>query len=155
MATSIKRWFSITVLAALLVSCNTETVKEKAQSSINNTGKSIGRGTREFIKGVKEGVDKTIQCKVELDPALKDRGINPGKFYISQTKGASDNMLVIYLVFEQDFNRKISIKLFDKNGQEYGRTSAMVADKAGEAHNVDFAFDSRTEIEAKSKFVLY
>ena len=88
MATSIKRWFSVTVLAALLVSCNTETVKEKAQNSINNTGKSIGRGTKEFIKGVKEGVDKTIQCKVELDPAFERPGNKPRQILYIANKGS-------------------------------------------------------------------
>lgn len=137
------------------VSCNSETVQEKAKNTINNTGRSIGRGTSQFIKGVKEGVDKTIQCTVEVSPALKSEGVSFGKFFISQSKGSIDNILTIYLILDHDLNRKISVKVFDKKGQEYGRTSAMVQGKSGQAYNIDFVFDARTEIEAKSKFMLY
>ncbi len=140
---------------SLLTSCNTEAVKEKAKNTINNTGKSLGRGTSEFIKGVKEGVDKTIQCTVEISPTLKNHGISMGKFYISQSKGASDNILVAYLIFDEDVNKKISVKVFDKKGREYGRTTAVAEGKSGQAYNIDFIFDSSTEIEAKSKFILY
>lgn len=138
----------------LLLSCNTETVKEKAKNTINNTGKSLGRGTTEFFKGVKEGVDKTLQCNLEVASTLKEQGIGAGKFHISQSKGASDNVLSVYMIFEKDFNRKVSVKVFDKKGLEYGRTSTMVEGKSGEAYNIDFVFDPRTEIEAKSRFVL-
>ena len=156
--TMIKNNTVFTLLAVMLsfcVSCNSETAAEKAKNTINNTGRSLGRGTSQFIKGVKEGVDKTIQCTVEVSPALKSQGISFGKFFISQSKGASDNILTIYLIFDGDFNRKISVKVFDKKGQEYGRTSAIVEGKSGQAYNVDFVFDPRTEIEAKSKFMLY
>lgn len=145
----------ISCMFSFLICCNTETVKEKAKNTINNTGKSLGRGTSEFIKGVKEGVDKTIQCTVEVSPALKNQGISFGKFFISQSKSASDNILTVYLILDKDFNKKISVKVFDKKGQEYGRTTAIVDGKSGQAYNFDFIFDTRTEIEAKSKFVLY
>lgn len=135
--------------------CNSETVKEKAKNTINNTGKSLGRGTSEFFKGVKEGVDKTIACSIELSPNLKNQGVNFGKFSISESKGASDNILTVYLIFDHDFNKKISVKVFDKKGQEYGRTTAIVEGKSGQAFNSNFIFDTRTEIEAKSKFILY
>jgi len=144
----------IVPIFGLLISCNTETVKEKAKNTINNTGKSLGRGTSEFFKGIKEGVDKTLQCKIEISPALTNLGLGAGKFYISQSKGASDNVLTVYMIFDKDFKRKISVKVYDKKGQEYGRTSAVVEGKAGEASNADFIFSPRTEIESKSSFVL-
>ena len=148
------RFLSVVTVFGLLLSCNTETVKEKAKNTINNTGKSIGRGTSEFFKGVKEGVDKTLHCKLEVGSALKDRGLGVGKFHIAQSKGASDNILSVYMIFDQDFNRKVSVKVFDKKGLEYGRTGAVVEGRSGQAYNVDFVFDARTEIEAKSRFVL-
>lgn len=149
----VKRLLAVMAIVSIF-SCNSERLKEKAKNTINNTGRSIGRGTTQFIKGVKEGVDLTLQCKLDASPSLKDRGVGVGKFHISQSKGASDNVLSVYMIFNQDFNQKVSVKVFDKNGLEYGRTSAVIEGRSGQAFNVDFVFDRRTEIEAKSRFVV-
>ena len=47
-----------------------------------------------------------------------------------------------------------SIKVFDKDGQEYGRATANVAARHEDAKFVDFIFDNRTDLEGKSKFVM-
>ena len=53
-----------------------------------------------------------------------------------------------------DFKQNVSVKVFDQNGQEYGRVSLLVEAKKGEAKYFDFIFDQRTNIESKSKFVI-
>jgi hypothetical protein len=146
--------FITVFVPGLLMSCDSETVKEKAKNTINNTGKSLGRGTSQFFKGVKEGVDKTLGCKVELSPALQKLGVGTGKFFIAQSKGATDNILTVYLIFDKDVNRKISTRVYDRKGREYGRATTIVEGKAGEADYVDFVYSPRTEIEGRSKFVL-
>lgn len=144
----------IFILSVFLVSCNGETIKTKAENTITNTGKSLGRGTSQFFKGVREGVDKTLNCQVGLSENLKNQGISTGKFFISQSKGASDNVLTVYLLFEKKINRKVSIRVYDRKGREYGRTSTIVEGNAGDAGYFDFVFNPRSEIEAKSKFTL-
>jgi hypothetical protein len=144
----------IVILFIFLASCDSETVKTKAKNTITNTGKSLGRGTSQFFKGVREGVDKTLNCQIELSENLKTEGVSTGKFFINQSKGASDNVLTVYLLFEKNFNRKVSTKVYDRKGREYGRSSTIVEGKAGDAGYFDFVYNSRTEIEAKSKFTL-
>ncbi len=125
-----------------------------AKNTVNKTGKTVGKGTSEFFKGIKGGIDKSLQCKVELSNGLTARGIQPGKYYISSSKGASDNVLTIYFIFEKDFKGKVSAKLFDKNGREYGRTVKEIEGNKGEANFFDIVFSPRTEIESKSVFRL-
>lgn len=154
MYTCLKIVASILFLTVFFLSCDSETVKTKAKNTIANTGKSLGRGTSQFLKGVREGVDKTLNCQVELSESLKNEGLSTGKFFISQSKGASDNVLTVYLVFEKDFNKKVSTRVYDRKGREYGRASTVVEGKAGDAGYIDFVYNPRTEIEAKSKFTL-
>ena len=149
-----KFFTAIFILSVFLVSCNGETIKTKAENTITSTGKSLGRGTSEFFKGVREGVDKTLNCQVELSKKLKNQGLGAGKFYISQSKGASDNVLTVYMLFDKKINKKVSIRVYDRKGREYGRTSTVVEGNAGDATYIDFVFNPRTEIEAKSKFTL-
>lgn len=149
-----KLFATVLILSIFLVSCNGETVKTKAENTVTNTGKLLGRGSAKFFKGVREGVDKTLNCQIELSENLKNQGISTGKFFISQSKGASDNVLTVYLLFEKKINRKVSIRVYDRKGREYGRTSTIVEGKAGDAGYIDFVFNPRSEIEAKSRFTL-
>lgn len=136
----------------LFVSCNQ--AKEKAKQTINKTGETVGKGTSEFINGVSEGVDETFECELQISKQLSDRGLTNGKFKITDSKDTKDNILTAYLIFANDFKQNVSVKVFDQNGQEYGRVSLLVEAKKGEAKYFDFIFDQRTNIESKSKFVI-
>lgn len=132
-------------------SCNR--AKEKAKEAINKTGETVGKGVSEFADGVKEGVTKTFDCKVLLSNDLTSKGVSAGKFSI-ESDSTNDNKLVVYLIFDKDFNQPIRAKVFDVDNKEYGRTSVAVTGKAGEARFIDFVFDRRTDIETRSKIVL-
>jgi hypothetical protein len=138
---------SITILS---FSCNR--AKEKAKDAINKTGETVGKGVSEFADGLKEDVTKTFDCKLEVSKDLNTKGISTGKFSI-ETDSATANKAVVYIIFEKDFNQPIKAKVFDAEHKEYGRTSATVNAKAGEAKFVDFIFDTRTDIESRSKIV--
>ncbi|MFL5746580.1 MAG: hypothetical protein ACJ751_18025 [Niastella sp.] len=43
----------------------------------------------------------------------------------------------------------VTIKVFSPQGKEYGRVRQTVKGKKGDAFYVDFAFDSRTNIDGK------
>ncbi len=137
-------------LTFLCFSCNR--AKEKAKSAINKTGETVGKGVSEFADGLKEGVTKTFDCTLEVSKDLQTKGISTGKFSI-ESDSVTANKAVVYLIFEKDFNQTIKAKVFDADNKEYGRTSAAVSAKAGDAKFVDFTFDKRTDIESRSKIV--
>ncbi len=130
-------------------------VKEKTKETLNKSGETIGEGATEFFEGVSEGVDRTLQCEINLSKNLLNQGLSTGKFSIedSKTRG-ENNVLVLYLIFEDDFKNTLIAKAYDKKNLETGRAKIEVEAKAGDAGYYDFIFDERTYIEVKSKITI-
>ncbi len=57
----------------------------------------------------------------------------------------------MYLIFDNNFNKKVTLKVFDEDGQEYGRITQLINGEKNEAKYVDFVFDKRTNIDGKGK----
>jgi hypothetical protein len=141
------------ILSILLSSCNG--CKEKTKETINQGGEVVGKTATEFIEGISEGVDKTLQCEISLSQELKDKGLSTGTFSIqNDSAGGENNRLTLYIIFNKDFNADVSAKAFHKNGLEVGRTKTQISGKVSEANYFDFYFDKRTNIEVKSKITL-
>ena len=64
------------------------------------------------------------------------------------------NKLVIYLIFNENFNEKISIKIKNSLNVENGRTIMQINEKEGNAHFFDFIFDEKTNIENNSTLII-
>ncbi len=141
------------MLTLVLISC--DRVSDKTKKTINAGGEAVGKTATEFIQGVSEGVDKTLQCEIILSKELTDNGLRTGKFSIhNDTTGGQNNVLTLYLIFDKEFSRTISVKAFDKLGLEFGRTKMKIDGRSGEAKYYDFAFDKRASIESKSKLTI-
>ena len=144
--------FLILLIFPAFLSCNS--AKEKAKDVVSKAAETAGEVTTEAVKGVKAGIDKSLDCNIELSQSLKDKGIETGKMIISGSTDSSSNILSAYFVFNKDFSSVVSVKIFDKKGLEYGRLQKKIQCKKGEAAFIDFVFDSRTDIENKSKFII-
>ncbi|HEY8938177.1 MAG TPA: hypothetical protein VIM65_23305 [Cyclobacteriaceae bacterium] len=131
-----------------------DSLQKKTQETINKGGEVVGKSATEFIEGVSDGVDKTLQCELSLSESLKDKGVKTGKFSIADTLGGKHNLLVLYLIFDKDFNGTISAKVFDQDNLEMGRKALSTMQKSGEAMYFDFVFDKRTYIESRSKIIV-
>ncbi|MDG5491921.1 hypothetical protein [Psychroserpens sp. SPM9] len=144
----------IVVLALFtLVSC--ERVKTKTQETINAGGEVVGKSATEFVEGVSEGIDKTLEAKLKLSPELQKKGVKTGKFTIADNpQGGNDNMLTLYIIFDKDYDDIMFVKVFDKNGLETGRAKLEVKGAKGDANYFDFTFNERTEIEYRSLIVI-
>jgi hypothetical protein len=139
-------------LLALVVFGACHRVKDGAKDAINKTGEAVGKAGAEFSDGISEGVKKAMQCQLILTDELTKQGLRTGKLNFTSQKDASDNGLAVYMIFEKDFSNTIQVKAFDEKGLEYGRAAALVKGKKGVASYVDFVFDKRVNLEAKSKF---
>ena len=146
-----KTFLYILALAVVLVSCNR--AKQTAKDTINKSGEVVGKGSSEFLSGVKEGIDKTFQCELKLSENLSKKGLKTGKFSIGNANAAENNLLTVYLIFDKDFKQNIHVSVVDKNGKEYGRSVLDIDGKSDDAKYFDFSFDNRTNIESKSTFV--
>ena len=148
-----KQLVTLLILILALTSC--DRVREGTKKTINAGGEVVGKTATEFIEGVTEGVDRTLQCELSISESLKADGLETGKFTIqSDTVGGQNNLLTLYIIFNRDFNKSILVKAFDKAGLEVGRVKLPVDGKAGDAKYYDFLFDKRTYIEVKSKLTI-
>ena len=128
---------------------------DSAKNVLNKTGEVIGEGSSEFAKGLKKGVDNTFDSEVVMADALKQKGVSYGKYSLEHDSSAANkNKLIIYLIFDKDFEGEITAKVFDQKGNEYGRSREQISAKKGDAKYIDFLFDRRTDFESKSKFVM-
>ena len=140
------------VLTALTTSCIR--AKEKAKEVIKGSGEIIGKSVSEFGKGVTEGVEETFEIKITTSEDLKSSGIELGNIEFKNESIGTDNLLSVYMIFNQNFNKRIQVKVYDHNGLEMGRSSNTINANSGEAKFYDFKFDERTNIDTDSKIVM-
>jgi hypothetical protein len=137
------------LIITILSSCNW--LKEKTKESINKSGEIVSKTGSEFIDGASKGVEKTFQNKIELSDELKKFELEAGKVIINNSEYGTDNILTVYLIFGENFEKNITVKVFDENNQEYGRITKSIKGNKGEAKYFDFEFDKRTNINGKGK----
>ena len=134
----------------LFLSCTSSTIKEK----INQAGDVAGQVSGEFAEGVRKGVEKAFDVTVELPQSLAEKGIRFGKTTVSDDSTGTDNLLTVYVIFDQDFSGELTAKAFDSKHAEMGRKTVQVRGKATESQYIEFHFDKRTNIDSDSKLVI-
>lgn len=141
------------LLITALHSC--DRAKQSAKETITKTGETIGQSTTEFVGGVTEGVNKAMNSQVVISDNLKNQGLETGKFKLNADSGVPEpHILSVYLIFNQELNDTLQVRVTDSKGSEYGRAKQAISGRKGEAKYVDFIFDARTEIESRSKFII-
>lgn len=146
------KFYTLLLLTALifgLSSCSK--IKQKAKDTINSSGEAVGQTASEFVDGVAEGVEKTLERKIIISDTLSHLGLQIGKSNIENINGGDNNLLIVYVIFTQDFEEEIRVTAFDKTGQEIGRSNGKVTGKKDEATYWEFSFNNRTYIEVKSE----
>lgn len=137
-------------LALLAGSCSTDSIKEK----INKAGDVAGQTAGEFIEGASKGVQKAFDVDVQPNEILKSKGLAFGKASIVSDSVGTDNVLRLYVIYNQDFEGSLTAKVFDDQDLEMGRTRAAVNGKKGDAAFVEFHFDKRTDVDSKNSITV-
>lgn len=133
------------------VSC--DWAKQKVKQTANKTGEVVAKTGSEFANGVEKGVEITFQNEVLFSDNLKKQGLKTGKVIINGTDTSVDNVLTVYMIFDDNFNHSVTLKVISSEGQEYGRVTQKLEGEKGEAKYVDFVFDKRTNIDGRGKIV--
>jgi len=138
-------------LASILTSCGG--AADRAKDAIKDSGEIVGKTVGEFGKGVSEGLEKTFKLNIDLSEELIEQGIELGKITL-ENSGGIDNVLVVYIMFKNDFDAEVTAKVYDTAELEMGRSSQQVSAKAGDAQFFEFNFDKRTNIDSDSKILM-
>jgi hypothetical protein len=143
-------FFAALIEGIIFISCSSDNVKE----SINKAGDVTGQAVGEFASGVSNGVEKAVEPQIVLSENLKNKGISFGKMTVASDTAGTDNLLTVYVIFNQDFAGTFSAKAFDAKGAEMGRLKEEVSGKKDDARYVEFHFDKHTNIDNDSKITL-
>jgi hypothetical protein len=132
---------------------------EGAGVALQNEGKqavkSASKGVGELIKGVNSGITESINtAEVASEPAFKINFEECKAEKIYGEDSEKTKKVTIYLIAKKDFSGKLTLKAFDDNKKEIGRSSLKVSMKADEAEYVDFEFDSRTHLLQTESFTI-
>ena len=141
--------FSFLIAQVTLISCSTEDGNEK----LGQASEKVGKSAATVVKSVKEGIEKVAKIKIDVSESLKAKGISTGKVTLN-SKNGRHNLLNVYLIFDKNINRNITLKVYDSEGLEMGRAKALVKGIAGEAKYFDFLFFERTNIDRDNKIIM-
>lgn len=138
------------LLFFLLASCSPESIKE----GINKTGDIAGQTAGEFVEGVAQGVEKAFELKIKPNASLTGKGISFGKATVKSDTIGTDNLLIVYTIFNKDYSGSITAKVFDEKGIESGRSTVSLNAKANDARHLEFRFDKHTNIESNYSLMI-
>ena len=142
------------ILWALFVLSSCDSVRRKTKETINKGGETVGKTATEFFEGVGEGVEKTLAINIELSEDLKRKGLNTGKYIVSNGQSGQDNLLTVYIIFNDDLSDTLMVKAYDKSGMEIGRLKRAISGKKDDASYFEFEFDRWTNLESKGKVTI-
>lgn len=143
---------AFSVLTLALASC--DWAKDKTKQAVNKTGEIVGKTGSEFGDGVYRGVKKTFDNNVKVSDNLKTKGLELGEVVINSSDAAVDNVLTTYIIFNDNFDQEITIKIFAENGKEYGRLKEKLKGEKGNAKHFDFTFDKHVNIGTKGNITI-
>jgi len=134
----------------LVSSCSSDGTKK----NISKAGDVAGQAVGEFVSGVSSGVQKVFDMTIQMPRDLENKGVKFGKISVKNGSEGVDNLLVVYFIFDKDFNENLTVKVFDRKGMEMGRSKQKVEGVKGDAKFVEFQFDKHTNIDLDSKLTI-
>ena len=142
------------LLLCLLAFNSCDDIKNSTKTTISKGGEAVGKTATEFVAGVSNGIDKTLALNIVLAPELEQKGLETGTYSLGKGTGDNKNILTLYLIFNQSFADTLTVKAYNKEGLEIGRSKLFVKGSAEEAAYFDVPFDPRTDFESKGKVLL-
>lgn len=134
--------------AAICYNCN------RVKKGVNEAGEKAGEVIGEAAKGVSRGVENAFEINIEKKDTSRLRDIEFGTIRLLSDSTGSDNRLSVYVIFRNDFDKEVVLKVFDKNNLESGRVRKLIKGKKDDAGYVDFIFDPHTNIDHDCRIVM-
>lgn len=135
---------------AFFTACRSDNGNEKLQAESQKVGKSATK----VVKGIKAGIENATKINIEVSESIKNKGVSLGKVKLDSKYGGRHNMLNVYMIFDKNINKTVTLKVINNNGDEVGRTKQLLKGTAGEATYVDFVFSKQTNIDRDFKIVM-
>lgn len=138
------------VLLSAMVCYDCNRVKKGVGQASEKAGEVIG----EAAKGVSRGVENVYAITIEKKDSIRLQDLEFGTIRLLSDSTGSDNKLSVYIIFRNDFDKEIVLKVFDKNNLESGRIRKQIKGKKDETGYIDFIFDPHTNIDRDCRIVM-
>ena len=141
-----------TMLACLaLVALAVAGCGDDDESLAEKTGRGIGKGATDLVKGMGTGIDEAMQVDVQLGPAMTEKGFAKT---VSKSTGMSTDKkgIVVYLTSKDAHKGALRAKALNKDGLEIGRATVDVDFGADDAKYVTFGFDDEMDSALVAKY---
>lgn len=138
----------ILIIITLTIGC------DRFKGGVNKVGEKAGEVIGEAAEGVARGVENAFELKIEKKDSAKLKAIEFGKITVGSGPDATDNKLIVYIIFKEDFSGEIMLKAFDKNRTEIGRVKQTIQGKKDVATYFEFLFDPHTNIDRDCLIVM-
>ncbi|HMC97910.1 MAG TPA: hypothetical protein VKG92_09660 [Flavobacteriales bacterium] len=145
------RLLLVPLIASCVGLCSCDRVGEKAKDALNKGGELAGSAATEVIEGVATGVEETWSVDVHLSDDLRAKGLAIGRTQVENDSSGRDNRLVVYLSAASAITDTLTATAFDQDGVEMGRARLPLQLVAGSADYHTIVFQSRTDLERKSR----
>jgi len=145
---------SLVALALAVIVSACSKVSEKAGETIDSGARKVGKTATDIVNSIDKGVSESAEISIGISDALAKGGLESGKYYIRKDKDGNENILSVYLITNQDTDRELHAKLFDKKHVEMGRATVLLKQKKGEAAYWDFVFDPKISFEFQSTLIV-
>lgn len=144
------RLFILVAVLISTISCSSDSIKKK----MNKAGQIAGSATGEFVEGAAKSIEDAFDVHVEIKEELKAKGLELGKCSLSNGTEGKDNLLIVYVIFNEDFDGTVMAKAHDNQMLEMGRVQLPLTGAKNEAKFIEFHFDKRTNIDSDSKLTI-
>lgn len=129
--------------------------EEIVTKTATKSGEAIGETAANFVDGVGLGIDQSKEIKISISQDIIQKGVSFGNFSIeNDSLNHQENVLILYTIFDKDFEGKIQVKIKNQDDQEIGRLAKEIQGKAGNAEYISFYFDPRTHISKRSNIII-
>ena len=134
------------LLVSIAFSC--DRIGNGAKDVLHEGGRKAGRVAGEVMEGMADGVERSFDVELGLSESIRQAGVSSGEFHV-KSDSTTDDLLAVYLIFEQRFEDTVLARVINQHGLEKGRVYLPVKARAGQAGYYDFRFDPRTNMDAK------
>lgn len=136
----------LAVVALVIAGCG-----DDDESGAKKTGRGIGKGATDFVKGMGEGIDEAMKVEVELGPAMIAKGF---KKTVSKSTGMSTEKkgVAVYITSDNAYSGELRAKALNKAGLEIGRSTVDVTFDKDDAKYVTFMFDDEMDSALVAKY---
>ena len=145
-----KNLFLLPLITLAIFSCE-QMAKASNQTDSDSTN-TAEETTTSFLDGMSEGIYDKYNCSIEAENEEKFNDVSFGKYKLSSTDSAKNNVLSVYCVFSSAVDTVVKVEVFDLEGTKYSNSQFTLTGGILDPKYIDIEFSKDIELKQQSTF---